>query len=262
MPGTGVQSSLVTESWVQALQLLTRWRRDQGVLMGSLTLPIFLLVVYEVVLGERVRRVTGVDSVYGLVPLCSVLSAVFGALGGAVGIQMERDWGLAGRMWVLPIHRASALTARLTAEALRAFVGTILITTLGVALGLRFTHGWSTALLYILIPSIAVVGYTALVMALAIRTNGRTIMTWLVAATVTLAFLNPGTTPIALFPSWLRPFVRAQPMSPPIETMWALAHGGALMRPLAMTLLWTVALLAVFMPIAVRGYRQAAESSA
>ncbi len=230
--------------------------------MGSLLLPIFLLVVYQVVLGAQVRRVTGIDSVYGLVPMCTILSAVFGALGGAVGIQMERDWRLLSRMWVLPVHRASAITGRLAAEAVRALVGTVLITSIGVALGLRFTHGWPTALLYILIPSIAAVGYTAVVMAVAIRSNGRTIMTWLVAATVSLAFLNPGTTPINQFPDWLRPLVRFQPMSPPIEAMWALAHGGPLARPMTTTLLWAIVLLVVFVPMAVRGYRQAAESSA
>lgn len=258
----GMQGSLLTQSWVQAGVLLTRWRRDQGVLMGSLLLPVFLLVVYQVVLGERVRAVTGVDSVYGLVPLCTVLSAVFGALGGAVGIQMERDWRLLSRMWVLPVHRSSALIGRLSAEAVRALVSTVLITVIGVAMGLRFVHGWPSALFYILIPSIAVTGYTAMVMALAIRTNGRTVMTWLVAVTVSLAFLNPGTTPIGLFPPWLQPVVRAQPMSPPIEAMWALAHGGSLVRPLATTFAWTVVLLVVFIPIAVRGYRRAAESSA
>lgn len=262
MPLHRIQGSLLAESWLHAGRLLTRWRRDRGVMMGSLTLPIFLLVVYQVVLGERVHKVTGIDSVYGLVPLCTVLSALFGALGGAVGIQMERDWRLFSRMWVLPVHRSSALLGRLAAEAMRALVGTILITIVGVIMGLRFTHGWLSALLFILIPSLAAVGYTALVMALAIRTNGRTIMTWLVAVTVSLAFLNPGTTPIDLFPGWLRPLVRAQPMSPPIEAMWALAHGGPLIRPITMTLLWTTVLLAVFIPIAVRGYRQAAESSA
>lgn len=261
-PQAGMQGSLLTQSWVQAGQLLTRWRRDQGVLMGSLLLPIFLLVVYEVVLGAQVRRVTGIDSVYGLVPLCTILSAVFGALGGAVGVQMERDWRLLSRMWVMPIHRASAIIGRLAAEAVRALVGTLLITAIGVALGLRFTHGWSTVLIYILIPSIAAIGYTAVVLAVAIRSNGRTIMTWLVAATVSLAFLNPGTTPINQFPDWLRPLVRFQPMSPPIEAMWALAHGGPLLWPMTMTLLWTLVLLMVFVPMAAHGYRHAAESSA
>jgi len=44
--------------------------------------------------------------------------------------------------------------------------------------------------------------------------------------------------------------------------MRALAHDGPLVWPLAMTLIWTVVLVAVFIPLAVRGYRHAAESSA
>ncbi len=158
--------------------------------------------------------------------------------------------------------RASSLTGRLTAEAVRALIGTILITALGVATGLRFTHGWPAALVYILIPPIVVAGFTALVMALAVRTNARTAMTLLTTVTVSLAFVNPGITPIGLFPNWLQPWVRVQPMSPPIEVMRALAHDGPLVWPPAMTLIWAIVLVAVFIPLAVRGYRLAAESSA
>ncbi|OBG95576.1 hypothetical protein A9X05_07040 [Mycobacterium sp. E3298] len=247
---------------MQAGRLLTRWRRDRAVLAGSLLLPICLLLTYRVVLGERVHQVTGVESIYGLVPVCAVLSALFGAFSTSIGIQLERESGLLSRMWVLPVHRVSMLTGRLTAEVARALIGTALITVLGMALGLRFTHGWATALLYVLIPLIVVIGFTALVMALAIRANGRTVMTWLAAGTVSLAFFNPGTTPIGLFPEWLRPLVRLQPMSPPIEAMWGLSHDGPLLRPLAMTLLWMVVLLGVFVPMALRGYRFAAESNA
>jgi ABC-2 type transport system permease protein len=258
----GIEGSLLLQSWVQAGRLLLRWRRDRAVLMGSLVFPVCLLLVYQVVLDERVHKVTGVASVYGLVPVCAVISALFGSLGSAVGIAVERESGLLSRLWVLPVHRASALTGRLIAEAARALLGTILITALGVAMGLRFEHGLLAALVYILVPSILVVGFTAVAMSLAIRINGRVIMTWLATVTVSLAFVNPGTTPIGMFPEWLRPLVRAQPMSPPIQAMWALAHDGPIVWPLAMTFLWTIAFLAVFIPIAVRGYRNAAESSA
>lgn len=258
----GEQGSLLIQSWVQAGRLLIRWRRDRAVLMGSLVFPICLLLAYQVVLDQQVHRVTGVDSVYGLVPVCAVLSALFGSLGSGVGIAVERETGLLSRLWVLPVHRASALTGRLTAEAARALIGTVTITALGVVLGLRFAHGWLAALVYILVPSILVVGFTAVAMSLAIRSNGRTVMTWLASVTVSLAFINPGTTPIGMFPEWLRPLVRLQPMSPPIQTMWALAHDGPILWPLAMTFIWAIVLLAIFTPIAVRGYRRAAEGSA
>lgn len=257
-----MHGSLLTQSWLQAGRLLTRWRREPVVLAGSVIFPVILLLVYKAVLGEQVHRVTGVDSLYGLVPMCAVLAAMFGALGGAVSIPGERESGLLSRMWVLPVHRASALTGRLTAEAARALIGTVLITAVGVTMGLRFTHGWLMAVAYILIPPSVAVGFTALLMALAIRANGRAIVTWVAAGTTSLVFVSSGTTPIGLFPDWLRPFVRVQPMSPPIEAMRALTHDGPLAGPLTMTLIWVVVLLAVFVPLAVRGYQAAAESSA
>lgn len=256
------QGSLLTQSWVQTGRLLLRWRRDESVLMGSLLLPVFLLFCYQIVLGEQVRKVTGVESVYGVVPMCAVISALFGVLGGSVGITTDRESRLLSRMWVLPIHRATAITGWVTAEVLRAFIGTILITAIGLAMGLRFTQGWPAALLFLLIPSIAVTGFTALVMAMAIRNNGRTAMTWLVSGTFALAFVNSGASPIKLFPAWAQPLIRMQPISPPIETMRSLAHGGPIMLPLVATLIWAAVLLAVFIPVAVRGYRLAAEGNA
>lgn len=256
------QGSLLTQSWLQAGRLLLRWRRDQAVLMGSLLLPVFLLFAYQIVLGEQVRRVTGADSVYGVVPMCAVISALFGSLGNSVGITMDRDSRLLSRLWVLPIHRASAITGWVTAEVVRAFIGTMLITAIGLAMGLRFTQGWRAALVFLLIPSVTVTGFTALVMAMAVRKNARVAMTWLLGLTFSMAFVNPGATPIKLFPGWVRPLIRMQPISPPIETMRSLAHGGPLAAPLAITAVWAVVLLAVFVPFAVRGYRLAAESSA
>ncbi|ETZ57552.1 hypothetical protein QRB31_03665 [Mycobacterium avium subsp. hominissuis] len=44
--------------------------------------------------------------------------------------------------------------------------------------------------------------------------------------------------------------------------MRALAHGGPIAWPLEMTVAWAVVLVAVFIPVAVRGYRLAAEASA
>lgn len=113
--------------------------------MGSLLLPIFLLFAYQIVLGERVHQVTGIGSVYGIAPMCAVISALFGSLGNSVGITIDRESRVLSRMWVLPIHRASAVTGWVIAEVVRALIGTILITAIALAMGLRFTNGWAAA---------------------------------------------------------------------------------------------------------------------
>ena len=58
----------------------------------------------------------------------------------------------------------------------------------------------------------------------------------------------------------MQPAVRLQPMSPTIQAMRAFAEGGATLWPLLQTFAWVLGLIVVFGPMAVRGYRVAAES--
>lgn len=255
-----LRSTLVSQTGQHAGRLLTRWRREPVVLVQSLFFPTFLLVVYKLVIGKSVLNLTGEDSLYGLVPMSAVAGALFGALGTGVAIPDERESGLLSRLWVLPVHRASALTGRLLAEAARALVGAVVITAVGVAMGLRFNEGPVAAVAFVGIPVVAVTGFAAVVVALGVRADGRNMVTGLSAVAFLLLFFNTGMVPLDVFPGWLQPVVRAQPMSPAIESMRALANGGPTLVPLLQTLAWTFGLLIVFGPFAVRGYRSAAEA--
>jgi len=85
-------------------------------------------------------------------------------------------------------------------------------------------------------------------------------VTWLGAGFVVLLFFNPGVAPAGVFPAWLQPAVQLQPMSPTIEAMRGLAEGGPVLWPLVQAAAWAAALVVVFAPAAVRGYRAAAEA--
>ncbi len=230
------------------------------VLVQSLIFPTFLLIVYKLVIGESILNLTGDDSLYGLVPMCAVTGALFGAMGTGVAIPDERESGLLSRLWVLPVNRASALTGRLLAEAARALVGAVAITAVGVALGLRFHQGWVAATAFVLIPVLMVIGFAAVIVAVGVRANGKNIITGLSMVAFLLLFFNTGMVPLDVFPGWLQPVVRAQPMSPAIEAMRALADGGPTLWPLLQSVAWVLGLIVVFGPLAVRGYRVAAES--
>ncbi|MCG5432368.1 ABC transporter permease [Mycobacterium sp. MYCO198283] len=253
---------LLTQSWLHAHRLLTGWRREPVVLVQSLLFPTFLLIVYTLVIGKSLQNLTGDSSSYGLAPMCAVAGALFGAIGTGAALPVERESGLLSRLWVLPVRRSSALLGRLVAEAVRALVGAVLITAVAVALGLRFSQGPAAALAFMLIPVLSVIGFAAVVVAMGVRAGGRNIIVGLSAVSFLLLFFNSGMVPIDVFPGWLRPVVRAQPMSPAIEAMRALADGGPTLVPVLQTLSWTAGLLVVFGPLAVRGYRRAAEAGA
>ncbi len=257
---TPLRSTFLSQTTLQAGRLLLRWTREPVVLVQSLIFPTFLLVVYKLVIGESIQNLTGANSLFGLVPMCAIVGAMFGAIGAGAALPDERESGLLSRLWALPVHRASALSGRLLAEATRALIGAVAITAVGVAMGLRFGQGPLAALGFVLVPVLMVVGFAAVIVAVGVQANGKNIITGLSTVCFLLLFFNSGMVPIDVFPGWLQPAVRAQPMSPAIEAMRGLADSGPILVPLLQSAAWVVGLLAVFGPVAVRGYRIAAES--
>lgn len=253
-------TAFVSHSASEAGRLLRRWRRDPIVAVQALFFPAFLLIVYKLLIGKAVLAVTGHDSLYGLVPMCAVVGAVFGTLGAGLALPAERESGVLTRLWVQPVHRASTVAGRLVAEAARTTASAVVLTIFGVALGLRFSYGWIAALAFVLVPVAISAGMATLVIAIAARADGKAMVTWLGAGCVLLLFLNTGVAPAGVFPGWLQPVVRFSPISPTIEAMRALAEGGPVLSPLWQAALWAGVLVAVFAPVAVRGYRAAAEA--
>src|SRR6202000_3373854 len=257
---TPVRSSLTGERLLFAGRLFTRWRRAPTVPIQALLFPTFFLITYDLLVGKSIVRITGTNSLYGLVPMCSVAGAMFGALGAGLTIIAERESGLLGQLWVLPVNRASALVGRLLAEAARTVVGAALITAVGVALGLRFDGGWLAVIPFLLVPALVAVVFSTAVIAIAVRAKSSAALFWLAMPSIAFVFSSSGIPPVGMLPTFIRPLITLQPMAPAIEAMRALAQGGPALSPLLLSVVWAVGLAAVIGPLAVRGYRAAAES--
>jgi ABC-2 type transport system permease protein len=255
-----LRSSLAAESLVMANRLIRLWRRQPMVPIQALFFPTFLLISYNLVVGKSVMRITGADSLYGLVPTCAVAGALFGALAAAISIPLERERGLLSRLWVLPVHRASALIGRLLAEALRTFLGAVLITAVGIGMGLQFEGGWIALILFLLVPVLVVTVFSTAVIAIALRSKTGTMLMWLGVPAIAMVFASSGSPPIEMLPTWIQPLVEFQPLYSAIGAMRALAQGEPAWSPLLLSLVWAVVLAAVVGPLALRGYRAAAES--
>lgn len=253
--------SLAAESLLFASHLLTRWRRQPMVLIQALVFPTFLLIAYKLLIGKSILRITGTDSLYGLVPMCAVAGAMFGALATGRRIWVDRDTGLIARLWVFPVHRASALTGRLLAEATRTLASSTLITAVGVGLGLHFKGGWLTVILFVVVPVLVVSVFSMAVIAIAMRARTASVLMWLGVPATGAVFASSGVVPTNTLPSWLQLEIHLQPMWATIESMRGLAQGGPVLWPLAVTVMWIVGLAAVLGPLAVRSYRAAAESA-
>jgi len=216
-----------------------------------------LLVIYGLLVGKSMTRITGNSGIDLLIPVCTLAGAMSAAVGAGLAVPYDRDSGLLPRLWIMPVHRTSALNGALLAEALRTLAGSALVVITAYAMGFHFEGGWIGFIVYLLIPVIIVVVFATIVITLALRPQGRIILTWTQSACMGLAFAT--LIPVDRIPAVLRPFAEYQPIAPPAAAMRALSSGGDIWQPILLTLLWAVVLGVIFVPATVRGYRAAVE---
>ncbi len=250
---------LVPQTWVLTARILRRWSRDPATLVQSLVMPAGFLVALDIVLGEGIEQVTGRSGLYGQVPLVALVGGMTGAIIGAIGVMREREVGLLSRFWVVPVHRGAGLTARLTADAIRIVVITLVVMGVGMALGFRFEQGIPAAILWVFMPAMFCVALSAAVLTLALYSSSTLVPQATDIIIAVLMFFSIGFVPLDQYPKWLQPFVEHQPVSYTIKTMQGLSIDGPIAEPLLWAVVWSAGIFAVCsVPLAI-GYRKASK---
>ncbi|ORA25424.1 peptide ABC transporter permease [Mycobacterium angelicum] len=249
--------SLIPQTWVQTKRILTRWARDFVTVIESLVLPILFLATLNIVLGELIYAMTHRSALYSIVPLITLGGSITGSTFVALDLMRERSSGLLSRLWVLPVHRASGVLARILAEAIRILFTTIVMLGAGVFLGFRFQQGLLMSLTWLPVPVILGTAFAVIVTTVSLYTV-KTIVVEAVEVVQALAlFFSTGLLPLNQYPTWVQPIVAHQPVSYAIETMRGLALGGPILAPMIATLLWAAGISAACaVPLAI-GYRRA-----
>jgi ABC-2 type transport system permease protein len=244
-------------TWVQTQRLLIRLVRDPMTFFFGLVFPIFFLVVVDIVLGDTISSVTGHNALYGSVPMVTLIGAMNGATVGAVGIITERSDGLLARLWVVPVHRASGLLARINAEAVRVVINSFFLLCVGLLLGLRFEQGVLASLAWLCVPVVFGVAFASLVLTVALYWPSTTLVDAIVTLNSLVLFFCTGFVPLDQYPQWIQPVVEHQPLSSAIEAMRGLSLGGPVLGPALGTLLWSGGIAVACVIPMVLGYRRA-----
>jgi ABC transporter DrrB family efflux protein len=133
----------------------------------------------------------------------------------------------------------------------------LLMIAVGYAIGFRFHEGFLKA-----IGSVAVVGMFGFALSWIFAYVGLTAKGPEAAqsagfiAIFPLVFASSIFVPTDSMPSWLQSFAEISPVTVAADAARALAIGGDVWEPLWQTLVWTAAILAVFVPLCVRRYRR------
>jgi ABC transporter DrrB family efflux protein len=247
--------------WAVSDALTLTWRnllaytRVPQLLVFSTIQPIMFVLLFRYVFGGAIP-VPGISYVNFLMPGIFVQTVCFGAVSTGVGLAEDLHKGLIERFRSLPMARSAVLAGRTLADLCRNVFVVLLMTVVGVAVGFRTSLGllhYLAGVVLVLLFSFAL-SWGFAVIGINAR-NAETAQAMAFPLLMPLTFASSAFVPVSTMPGWLQVYARNQPVTVVIDACRHLMIGtpGSVPRALA----WSVGLLLVLIPLAVRKYRKA-----
>lgn len=246
-------SYVLADCWTMTRRELAHWARQPVQVLVGLVFPVMLLLMFGYLVGGG-REVTG-DYLGYLVPGMLALTMAFGLEGTMLAVTQDLNKGVIDRFRSMPMTNGAVLVGRSAADMLQSAAGLAVLIGVGHALGWR-THGgpaaflgavgllllFRFAMLWIGIHLALVAGKPELVQAVQI-------LVWPVG------FLSNAFAAPEAMPGWLGTAVQWNPMSQTATAVRDLFGGpGGEPGHVWAAVAWPLALLAVFLPLAVRRF--------
>ncbi|MFF8438597.1 ABC transporter permease [Streptomyces bacillaris] len=249
----------LADSWTMTRRELAHWARQPVEVVVGLAFPVMLLLMFTYLVGGG-RGVDG-DPTEFLVPGMLALAMAFGLESTMFAVTQDLNKGVIDRFRALPMVPGAVLVGRSAADMLQSVAALAVMTGVGHAVGWRWHNGAASALaavglLLLLRFAMLWVGiHLAMVAGRPELVTAVQILVWPVGF-LSNVFATP-----ASMPGWLGAVVEWNPMSATATAVrelfgnpggatgsWAAEHAQLL------AILWPLAIIAVFFPLAVRKF--------
>jgi ABC transporter DrrB family efflux protein len=247
----------VSDTLVLARRSLLRIRRQPDLLIGYTVQPVMFVLLFVFVFGGAIDT-PGFDYVDFLMPGIIVQSMVFGGFVTALGLAEDLKKGLIDRFRSLPMTRSAVITGRTLADVGANVVQLVVLFGVGLAVGFSFSTSVPEViagfalLLFIGYAFSWVFAFIGLVASSPEAANayGFTIL-------FPLTFLSSAFVPVESMPGWLEPVAENNPFTTMVDAARALFIGTPAGNDVWLAVAWSVAIIAVFAPLAAWRYRRA-----
>jgi oleandomycin transport system permease protein len=247
----------VRDAVALAQRNLITYVRVPQLLVFSTIQPVIFVLLFRYVFGGAVT-VPGVPYVDYLMPGIFVQTTVFGAIGTAVGLATDLKSGLLERFRSLPMARSAVLAGRTVGDLTRNIFVAALMAAVGFAVGFHLHTNWISFAFGMVL--VLLFGYS---LSWVFATVGlvvgdpETAQAAAFPVMAPLVFASSAFVPVSSMPGWLQPFAEHQPVSVTASAARALMLGGPTTSLVLQSIAWSVGILVVFAPLAIRRYRRA-----
>ena len=251
---------LVTDTLIIAERNLIRLPRKPELLLAFTVQPIMFVLLFRYVFGGAINT-GGLPYVDYLIPGIIVQNIAFGGFVTAIGLNEDVHKGLIDRFRSLPMARAAVLAGRTLSDIVTNFLGVCILVITGLIIG--FSFGGPVLHVAFGFVVLLLIGYAfswvfALVGLVANTPESANSLGFILIFPLT--FISSAFVPTSSMPSWLEAFANVNPFTIFVNAMRALWLGAPAKNYVWGAVVWAVAILIVFAPLAVRRYRRTAGS--
>jgi ABC transporter DrrB family efflux protein len=249
---------LVSDTVVVTGRNLARIKRAPDLLTAFTIQPVMFLLLFVYVFGGAIRT-PGYAYKDFLLPGIMVQNIAFGGFVTALGLNEDLSKGLIDRFRSLPMARAAVLAGRTLSDVVTNALSVVVVLTTGLIIGFSFhasafeiaagigililfgyAFSWVFALLGMLVSSPEAANSLGFI------------------AVFPLTFISSAFVPVESMPAALKWFAEINPFTIEVNAMRALWVGAPAHNYVWGAVVWSLVILAVFAPLAVRRYRQTA----
>lgn len=251
--------ALLRHSLVLARRSLIKTRRTPEALIDVTIQPAIFLLLFTYIFGGAIAAGSQHDYLQYLLP--GIIAQTIAFAGATIGINLNEDIskGVFDRFRSLPISRAAPLVGKVLADVVRY----VLLFT--VTLGFGYVIGFrvQTGVLEVLAAAALVIGFALCLCWVAVWI-GMLVRTPDAVQGITMLVLFPLTFASTTFvradtlPNGLRQVVEINPLTHLVDSLRALLLGDPAGNHILWTLVSMAAILAIFVPLALRAYAKRA----
>ena len=237
-------------------------RTPQLIVLGTIQGAMFLLI-FRYVFGGAMNA-GGLSYVNFLVPGFVTTIVLFAGQGAAAGVAEDMEQGFVDRLRSLPIPRSSVLAGRALADSAMLVWSLLVTVAIGFAVGFRLGGSVPEALAALGLIVVFGFAFEWVFIALGMYAGNAQAAQGLAFMVFPLTFVSSAYVPVESMSGWLQAFAQHQPITYMVDAVRALTLGpqaqAVLGHPagyfVGRSLLWTMAIVAVFAPVAVARYRR------
>jgi ABC-2 type transport system permease protein len=246
----------VVQTLIMAWRSLKKMRRNLEQFFDVTIQPLLFTAMFAYLFGGAIS-----GNVHSYLPLLipGIVAQTVLTTCMSTGVQLREDMdkGVSDRFKALPMARIAPLAGPMVADLVRYLIASGLTFVMGVIIGYRpgggllgvlgavllamFT-GWAMAWIFTFIGTIA--------------KSARSVQGMSILFLFPLTFLSNAFVPVSSLPGWLQAFVKVNPVSHLVSAMRDLANNGTITAQVGWTVLASLAVILIFAPLSVLGYRR------